>query len=127
MLISISSEPQSMVSGWPSSCSQQSSAFWDWLFVAIEDTTNITEKDNVTQGTTPRLHAVGDEHSATTLDPNPKGDTADQRWLEASDRKFWRFLVPTLILMLATVTATAFCIAHQNWITIATTPDLNGH
>lgn len=78
------------------------------------------------QDTTSRLQSVGDEHSATP-DPNPKGDTADQRWLEVSDRIFWRFLVPTLILMLATVTAAAFYIANQDWITMGTAPYSDAH
>lgn len=91
------------------------------------DTTNTTEKDTVAQDTTPPLHTAGEEHTATTPDPSPKGDTADQRWLEDSDRIFWRFLVPTLILMLATVTAAAFYIAHQDWTTMGTAPDLDAH
>lgn len=76
----------------------------------------------MTPATTSPLRTPTEWQGTTTPAPSPKGDTADQFWLKVEDRIFWRRLVPTLILLLATVIAVAFYITHQDWITIVRLP-----
>lgn len=64
------------------------------------------------------FHTADQEFDGATPHTSEMRHTPDQLWLEASDRAFWLFLVPVLVLMLALVTATAFFVAHQGWVTM---------